>query len=144
LPSRNTCRRLARAQRRAQSCARARSPNAIGLRSFINRRACCPLHHPSLVKVYRFRRTATAYMVMPSQGVTPATPGAACRTPDGPDPQRPDADPVGARAAPSRRRLPPRHRPDNILTAARRPAVLLDFGAARRVIGDRTQSLTGS
>jgi len=32
--------------------------------------------------------------------------------------------------------------PDNILRAARRVPVLLDFGAARRAIGDHTQTLT--
>jgi hypothetical protein len=36
--------------------------------------------------------------------------------------------------------LPPRHRPDNILLTATGP--LLDFGAARRVIGDMTHALT--
>jgi hypothetical protein len=37
--------------------------------------------------------------------------------------------------------LPPRHRPDNILLTATGP-LLLDFGAARRVIGDMTHALT--
>jgi hypothetical protein len=37
--------------------------------------------------------------------------------------------------------LPPRHRADNILLTATGP-LLLDFGAARRVIGDMTHALT--
>ena len=111
---------------------------AIGLRSFVNEaRLLARFDHPSLVKVYRFwEDNATAYMVMPYlQGVTlrdtRRRDGASARR--GLDPQRHLADPVGARAAAPRRRLPPRHRARQHPAAARRPAgaARLRRGAAR-------------
>ena len=119
---------------------------ALGLRSFVNEaRLLARFDHPSLVKVYRFwEDNGTAYMVMPYyQGVTlrdarrrmalrPTSPGSAASL----------ADPLGARAAAPRRRVPPRHRARQHPAVDDGPPVLLDFGAARRVISDRTQSLT--
>ncbi len=120
---------------------------AAGLRSFINEaRLLARFDHPSLVKVYRFwEDNATAYMVMPYlQGRTLR------------DVRR------SVSQAPSEMWI--RHllgsllsamellhsegvyhrdiAPDNILLAPEGPPILLDFGAARRVISDRTQTLT--
>ncbi len=120
---------------------------AIGLRSFINEaRLLARFDHPSLVKVYRFwEDNATAYMVMPFlQGVTlrDARRGMA---------HAPDEAWIRSVLNPILSALELLHRegvyhrdiaPDNILLPRDGPPVLLDFGAARRVISDRTQSLT--
>ena len=120
---------------------------AIGLRSFINEaRLLARFDHPSLVKVYRFwEDNATAYMVMPYlQGTTLR------------DARRrlthaPAEAWIRSVVAPILSALELLHRegvfhrdvaPDNILLPKDGPPVLLDFGAARRVISDRTQSLT--
>jgi predicted ATPase/serine/threonine protein kinase len=117
-----------------------------GLRSFVNEaRLLVRFNHPALVKVHQFwEQHGTAYMVMPYY--------------QGPTLRRVLAD---AKAAPSeaeiRGWLMPLldaldvlhadhvfHRdiaPDNILLTPQGP-VLLDFGAARRVIGDLTHALT--
>ena len=120
---------------------------AIGLRSFINEaRLLARFDHPSLVKVYRFwEDNATAYMVMPFlQGVTLRDTRRAMAHP-------PNEAWVRSVIAPILSALELLHRegvyhrdiaPDNILLPPDGPPVLLDFGAARRVIGDRTQSLT--
>ncbi|HMZ01285.1 MAG TPA: serine/threonine-protein kinase, partial [Burkholderiaceae bacterium] len=120
----------------------------LGLKSFINEaRLLAAFDHPALLKVYRFwEANGTAYMVMPCyEGVT-------LKQWLKQSPQPPDE-------AWWRERLPPlldalalMHRehcyhrdvaPDNIMLIgpALRP-LLLDFGAARRVIGDATQALT--
>jgi serine/threonine protein kinase len=120
---------------------------AAGLRSFINEaRLLAQFDHPALVKVYRFwEANGTAYMVMPFyEGVTLK------RTV-----QQQDTAPDEAWL---RRFLSPllealeiihsRHcfhrdiAPDNILMLESGNPLLLDFGAARRVIGDMTQALT--
>jgi len=120
---------------------------AIGLRSFVNEaRLLARFDHPSLVKVYRFwEDNQTAYMVMQYvQGITLRDTRRAM-------PQSPDEvwirrviDPIiGALALLHREGV--YHRdiaPDNILLPPEGAPVLLDFGAARRVISDRTQSLT--
>ena len=120
---------------------------AIGLRSFINEaRLLARFDHPSLVKVYRFwEDNATAYMVMPFlQGVTlrDTRRGMA---------HAPDEAWIRSVLTPILSALELLHRegvyhrdiaPDNILLPRDGPPVLLDFGAARRVISDRTQSLT--
>jgi len=120
---------------------------AIGLRSFINEaRLLARFDHPSLVKVYRFwEDNATAYMVMPFlQGVTlrDTRRGMA---------HAPDEAWIKSVLTPILSALELLHRegvyhrdiaPDNILLPRDGPPVLLDFGAARRVISDRTQSLT--
>ena len=119
----------------------------LGLQSFVNEaRLLARFDHPSLVKVHRFwEGNGTAYMVMPLyRGRTLK----ALRQ--------------GLSASPSeswlRALLDPLlgalellhvegvfHRdiaPDNILVGDEGKPVLLDFGAARRVISDQTQTLT--
>jgi serine/threonine protein kinase len=120
---------------------------AIGLRSFINEaRLLARFDHPSLVKVYRFwEDNATAYMVMPFlQGTTLRDTRRAMAHP-------PDEAWIRSVLSPILSALELLHRegvyhrdiaPDNILLPREGPPVLLDFGAARRVISDRTQSLT--
>ena len=120
---------------------------AIGLRSFVNEaRLLARFDHPSLVKVYRFwEDNATAYMVMPFlQGTTLRDTRRAMAHP-------PDEAWIRSVIAPLLSALELLHRegvyhrdiaPDNILLPHDGPPVLLDFGAARRVISDRTQSLT--
>lgn len=126
---------------------------ALGLRSFINEaRLLARFDHPSLVKVYRFwEEHGTAYMVMPYyQGLTLQQ---VRRNMNGP----PDEAWLRRLMIPLLGALECLHRenvfhrdiaPDNILLlddesgpGAGRP-VLLDLGAARRVIGDHTQALT--
>jgi serine/threonine protein kinase len=120
---------------------------ALGLRSFVNEaRLLAQFDHPSLVKVYRFwEANGTAYMAMPYyEG---ATLKQALQALDAaPDEawlmhlltQLLDAlDVIHARQC--------YHRdiaPDNVLMVGGDTPVLLDFGAARRVVNDRTQALT--
>ncbi len=120
---------------------------AIGLRSFVNEaRLLARFDHPSLVKVYRFwEDNATAYMVMPYlQGVTLRDARRAMA-------QAPDEAWIRSVLDPMLDALDQLHRegvfhrdiaPDNILLPPEGAPILLDFGAARRVISDRTQSLT--
>jgi serine/threonine protein kinase len=136
--------------------ARHRETFELGLRSFVNEaQLLAAFDHPSLVKVYRFwEQHGTAYMVMPYY--------------EGPtlkqwliEHGRPDEALLLGVAHPLIDALELMHHqrcyhrdiaPDNILllnqqstqfggAASMRP-VLLDFGAARRVIGDATQALT--
>ena len=119
---------------------------ALGLKSFLNEaRLLARFDHPSLVKVYRFwEENNTAYMVMPYyEGPTlkkvladlgHAPDEAALRTW-----LRPLLDALEVMHAEHCF-----HRdiaPDNILLTPSGP-LLLDFGAARRVIGDMTHALT--
>jgi hypothetical protein len=120
----------------------------LGLRSFINEaRLLAQFDHPSLVKVYRFwEANGTAYMVMPFyEGITLKD---RLRTLGAP----PDEAWLLGLLAPLTEALRVIHAqqcfhrdiaPDNIilLAGSGRP-LLLDFGAARRVIGDMTQALT--
>lgn len=118
-----------------------------GLRSFINEaRLLAQFDHPSLVKVYRFwEDNGTAYMVMPFyQGVTLKE---TLRTMSHP----PDEAWLKHLLAQLLDALDVLHRdhcfhrdiaPDNILILSDGHALLLDFGAARRVISDMTQALT--
>ena len=120
---------------------------AMGLRSFINEaRLLARFDHPSLVKVYRFwEDNGTAYMVMPYlQGRTLRDARRAMGHP-------PDEAWIRGLLAPVLDALELLHRegvfhrdiaPDNILLPPEGVPILLDFGAARRVIGGRTQSLT--
>jgi predicted Zn-dependent peptidase len=132
-----------------------------GLKSFMNEaRLLGSFDHPGLVKVYRFWAEAgTAYMVMPYyEGITLKTWLADLGTPPSEAWLRqfmaPLMDALGSLHAQHCY-----HRdiaPDNILMLYDRAAtgkggnfleqkprpVLLDFGAARRVIGDATQNLT--
>ncbi len=125
----------------------------LGLRSFINEaRLLARFYHPSLVKVYRFWEAhGTAYMVMPYyQGQTLLQ---VRRAMSGP----PDEAWLRRLIMPLLGALECLHKenvfhrdiaPDNILLlddengpAKGRP-VLLDLGAARKVIGDHSQTLT--
>lgn len=120
---------------------------AVGLRSFINEgRLLARFDHPSLVKVYRFwEDNGTAYMVMPYY------PGRTLRkvregmiVPPGEAVCRRVLDALLS-ALETLHREGVYHRdvsPDNILLNDESLPVLLDFGAARRVLGDQTQALT--
>jgi non-specific serine/threonine protein kinase len=118
-----------------------------GLRSFINEaRLLAQFDHPALVKVYRFwEANGTAYMAMPFyEGRTLK--------------QILREHPEQATEVWLKRLLVPlldalallhRHRcyhrdiaPDNIQVLENEAPVLLDFGAARRTIGDMTQAFT--
>ena len=118
-----------------------------GLRSFINEaRLLAQFDHPALVKVYRFwEGNGTAYMAMPHYDGR--TLKAILRE-----------NPEQASEAWLKQLLVPlldalellhRHRcfhrdiaPDNIQILENEAPVLLDFGAARRTIGDMTQAFT--
>jgi serine/threonine protein kinase len=119
----------------------------LGLRSFVNEaKLLARFNHPSLVKVYQFwEANGTAYMAMPYYA------GRTLRDERRSMHQAPSetwlrelVDPLlGAMEVLHRENV--YHRdiaPDNILLLADGPPVLLDFGAARSVIGDHTQSLT--
>lgn len=118
-----------------------------GRRSFVNEaKLLARFDHPSLVKVYRFwEANDTAYMAMPIyrghtlKVVRQQMAGA------------PDEPWLRALLTPLLSALERLHgegvyhrdiAPDNILIEPDGRPVLLDFGAARRVIGDRSQNLT--
>jgi serine/threonine protein kinase len=119
-----------------------------GLKSFINEaKLLAHFDHPSLVKVYRFwEANGTAYMVMPYyRGVTLRD------TVRGQDTAPTQAwllellEPltVALEVIHADQCFHRDIAPDNvILLAPTGQPLLLDFGAARRVIGDRTQALT--
>jgi len=117
-----------------------------GLRSFVNEaRLLARFDHPSLVKVYRFwEENGTAYMVMPFyEGPTlKAALAELGHVPSEAELRawlRPLLDALAVMHA-----AQCYHRdiaPDNILLTPSGP-LLLDFGAARRVIGDMTHALT--
>jgi serine/threonine protein kinase len=127
---------------------RHRDTYEAGLKSFINEaKLLAHFDHGSLVKVYRFwEANGTAYMVMPLyEGLTLRDTVRAM-------PQPPDEAWLMRMLAPLTEALSVIHAdrcyhrdiaPDNVilLAGSRRP-LLLDFGAARRVIGDMTQALT--
>ncbi len=119
---------------------------ALGLRSFVNEaRLLARFDHPSLIKVHRFwEENGTAYMVMPFyRGRTLQ------RTLERLG-RRPSEAELRAWLAPLLDALQVMHAekcyhrdisPDNILITDSGP-MLLDFGAARRVIGDVQRALT--
>ena len=119
----------------------------IGRRSFVNEaRLLAQFDHPALVKVYRFwESNGTAYMVMPYyEGKTLREVLHERNTP-------PDEAWIQKTLAPVIDALELIHKencfhrdiaPDNIMLLPNGRPVLLDFGAARRVIGDMTQALT--
>ena len=120
---------------------------ALGMRSFVNEaRLLARFDHPALVKVLRFwEANGTAYMTMPYyEGQTLRAARAAMGGAPGEGWLRAVAVPLlGALDVLHAERV--FHRdiaPDNILLLPTGAPVLLDFGAARRVIGDQTQSLT--
>jgi serine/threonine protein kinase len=119
-----------------------------GLRSFVNEaKLLAQFDHPSMVKVYRFwEANSTAYMVMPFyEGDTLKEMLASMSSP-------PDEAWLIALLVPLTEALEVLHNqqcyhrdiaPDNIiLIKGSGKPLLLDFGAARRVIGDMTQALT--
>lgn len=120
---------------------------AAGLRSFVNEaRILARFDHPAIVKVHRFwEANGTAYMVMPwvSGPTLSAMRGLMRRAPTEAW-LRGVVDPLlDALAMLHEQGI--YHRdiaPDNVLLPGEQTPVLLDFGAARRVIGDRTQSFT--
>src|SRR5258706_7148781 len=119
-----------------------------GLKSFVNEaRLLARFDHPALVKVYGFwEANGTAYLVMPLyEGVTLKETVRAL-------PQPPNEAWLLSLLAPLTAALEVMHAercyhrdiaPDNVMMLAEggKP-LLLDFGAARRVIGDMTQALT--
>jgi len=120
----------------------------IGLKSFINEgKLLAQFDHPSLVKVYRFWEAhGTAYMVMPYyKGLTLKDTVRAMSQPPDEAWLRGLLDPLMA-ALSVIHQAQCFHRdiaPDNVLLlAGSGKPLLLDFGAARRVIGDKTQALT--
>jgi serine/threonine protein kinase len=128
--------------------ARHRDTFEAGLKSFVNEaKLLASFDHPSLVKVYRFwEANGTAYMVMPFyEGITLKDKLREMGAP-------PDEQWLMALLAPLTEALAVIHSascyhrdiaPDNvILLGASQKPLLLDFGAARRVIGDMTQALT--
>jgi serine/threonine protein kinase len=129
--------------------ARYRETFDAGLKSFINEaRLLASFDHPSLVKVYRFwEANGTAYMVMPFyEGRTLKDHLRQLEKP-------PDEAWLRDLLTPLTQALEVIHAdqcyhrdiaPDNVIllgNSHQRP-LLLDFGAARRVIGDMTQALT--
>jgi serine/threonine protein kinase len=119
----------------------------IALRSFVNEaRLLARFDHPSLVKVYRFwEANSTAYMVMPFYE------GATLKETLHRLVGSPDEEWLMALLAPVLNALEVIHAhhcyhrdiaPDNILMLRDGTPVLLDFGAARRVIGGAAQALT--
>ena len=120
---------------------------ALGLRSFVNEaRLLARFNHPSLVKVYRFwEENGTAYMVMPYlQGRTLRDVRRSMGEPPTEVWIRSVINPV-LDALELLHREAVYHRdiaPDNILLPPGELPVLLDFGAARRAISDRTQTFT--
>jgi hypothetical protein len=119
----------------------------LGLRSFINEaQLLASFDHPSLLKVYRFwEANGTAYMVMPFyQGTTLKRALIALNAP-------PEEGWLLMQLGHLLDALEEMHQahcyhrdiaPDNILLLDEGHPLLLDFGAARRVIGDATQALT--
>lgn len=118
-----------------------------GLKSFVNEaQLLAQFDHPSLVKVYRFwEANGTAYMVMPFyEGRTlKQTLKALGKPPTETWLKKLLTELLNALDVLHAQQC--FHRdiaPDNILLLADGRPVLLDFGAARRVINDRTQPLT--
>jgi len=117
-----------------------------GRRSFINEaRLLAQFDHPALVRVHRFwEANGTAYMVMPYYRAPTLRETILSGGP------RPEAW-LRAWLAPMLEALQVLHdqgiyhrdiAPDNVLMLDGERPVLLDFGAARQVIGDATQNLT--
>jgi serine/threonine protein kinase len=126
-----------------------------GLKSFINEaQLLARFDHPALVKVHRFcEANGTAYMAMPLYSGGTLKHALRARVAAGQAP--PDEAWLRALVEPLLDALALLHRenclhrdvaPDNILLLGgdgpRPKPLLLDFGAARRVIGEQTQALT--
>jgi len=139
------------ASRRGDFTVAVRSPQheqtfRAGLKSFVNEaRLLAQFDHPALVKVFRFwEANETAYMVMPLyEGRTLKE---ALK-----EHAHPDEGWLKALLSPLLDALETLHQakcyhrdiaPDNILILNNGAPLLLDFGAARRIIGDLTQAVT--
>lgn len=120
----------------------------IGLRSFVNEaRLLAQFDHPALLKVFRFwEANGTAYMAMPYYAGK--TLRDALKEREG---SPPDEAWIRRILSPVMDALELMHHencfhrdvaPDNIMLLRDGRPVLLDFGAARRVISDMTQALT--
>lgn len=117
-----------------------------GLQSFVNEaRMLARFDHPALVKVHRFwEANGTAYMAMPFyEGPTLRAALAGMASPPDEAWLRQLMEPLldAVRLLHSQNCFHRDIAPDNILLTERGP-LLLDFGAARRVIGAATQALT--
>ena len=130
----------------ARSASQAETFN-LGLEAFFNEaRMLASFDHPSLVKVFRFwKANGTAYMAMQYY------PGRTLKDVREVMSSPPDEPWLRALLDPLLGALGVLHRedvyhrdisPDNILLLPDGRPVLLDFGSARRVIGDSTQALT--
>ena len=119
----------------------------IGLRSFVNEaRMLAQFDHPALIKVFRFwEANGTAYMVMPFLSGQTLQDALKQRG------EAPAEAWIRALLSPLMDALAVLHEdkvyhrdiaPDNIMLLAGDRPVLLDFGAARRVISDMTHALT--
>lgn len=120
---------------------------ALGLRSFVNEaKLLARFDHPSLIKVHRFwEGNGTAYMAMP------VLRGRTLKDIRRNTHRAPDEAWLRSTLAPLLGALEQLHNegvyhrdiaPDNIHLEAEGRPVLLDFGAARRVITGKTQTLT--
>jgi len=117
----------------------------VGLRGFIQEaRLLAQFNHPALVKVFRFwEANGTAYMATAFyEGVTLKSAYADTR---------PGQEEITQLIAPLLDAVEVMHRancfhrdiaPDNVIVQPGGEPVLLDFGAARRIIGEMTQALT--
>ncbi|RTL21876.1 MAG: serine/threonine protein kinase [Burkholderiales bacterium] len=120
----------------------------LGRRSFVNEaRLLARFDHPSLLKVYRFwEANGTAYMVMPrlvGQNLREARRGQPTPPPEAWVRRIFDAVLGGLAVLHAQQVWHRDVAPDNIfLPADGGPPILLDFGAARQAIGDRTQVFT--
>ncbi|MCE2915350.1 MAG: serine/threonine protein kinase [Rubrivivax sp.] len=120
---------------------------ALGLKSFVNEaKLLARFNHPALLKVYRFwEANGTAYMAMPVlQGRTLKQIRSTLSEPPDEAWLRGMLDPLLG-AIDHLHQAGVYHRdiaPDNIQIEPDGHPVLVDFGAARRVITDKTQTLT--
>jgi serine/threonine protein kinase len=120
---------------------------AMGLKSFVNEaQLLASFDHPSMLKVHRFwEGHGTAYMVMQYYpGPTLKQHVSATKPPPTEAWLRALIEPV-LDALEALHREGVYHRdisPDNILLQVDGPPVVLDFGAARKVVGEHSQRLT--
>ncbi len=120
----------------------------VGRRSFVNEaRLLARFDHPSLLKVYRFwEDNGTAYMAMPrlvGNNLREARKAQATPPPEAWVRRIFDAVLGGLAVLHAQQVWHRDVAPDNIfLPADGSPPILLDFGAARQAIGDRTQVFT--